>query len=514
MLTYTAMRKSPDVTPVLGRSVRRSAAIRPIPVLDVHHPLERDAEVAASRAFDAPRATSTSHAGLSPVFLDPRELQLGPGVALSPSTRKPFEQRMGQSFSGVRVHVGLDAGALAERLHARALTHGRDIFFAQGEFRPETRSGRGLIAHELAHTLQPQARGGTAVIARFAAPGAAPPMLSEEARKWLDARSCVEPTSSQALALLAAFQRLPPAVQAEILAQYKVNTAANSARLAEDLKKRAAASTQRVIGADGLGGTITGTREFVESVQSLNQTSRGTAAVASNVLGAVGLGIGMGVFDDKQRQLSMGEFGAELGNILLTGPGTNKALGSRGAPRQDHAPVPQTIEIKSHVVSGVAPALTKPSQIKLGPAPGPKRVADDAGVQDRPKPATAPQAPLTTKDLAPLLGTDVRTRYGEIMKRVAAVEGQQARVEMFEALKPGMKQVSKHWEAFRMPSTDGSVVFEGLKGYMLVFRRSGAVLRGQLDSSWTYRRTGPTIFHKEYTHIPYKRLTPAVKDNP
>ena len=337
MSTYAAVRKAPlllsDTTHVLHRPARRPAAMRPIPVLDVHHPLERDAQVVVARAFDAPLppSPSPSNACSSPVAVDPLELQRAPGVALSPSTREPFEQRMGRGFSGVRVHVGAEASALAERLHARAFTYGRDIYFARGEFRPETREGRGLFAHELAHTLQPQARSGTPAIARFAAPGAAPPVISEAARTWLDAWSCVEPTSPQALALLAAFQRLPAAVQAEILAQFKVDTAATSAHLAEDLKRRVAMSKQRVIGSDGLGGTMTGTQEFVDDMKWFNQTSRGTAAVTSNALGAAGLGIGMKVFDDKERQLAAGEFGAGLGNIVLTGPGTNEALGYRGS---------------------------------------------------------------------------------------------------------------------------------------------------------------------------------------
>jgi len=368
MMPYAAMRKLPDATPVLRRPVRRPAAIRPIPVLDIHHPLERDAQVATVRAFDAPRPTSTSSADSSTFAVDRHELRRAPGIAMSPSTREPFEERMGRSFSGVRVHVGAEADALAQRLHARAFTHRRDIYFARGEFRPETREGRGLIAHELAHTLQPQARGGTPAIARFAAPGAAPPGISEEAKKWLDARNCVEPTSPQGLALLVAFQRLPVAVRVEILAQFEVDTTTSSARLAEDLKDRATMSTQRVIGLDGLGGTITGTLEFVEGMQRLNQTARGTAAVASNVLGAVGLGIGTMVSDDKERQLAAGEFGAGIGNILLTGPGTNKVLGYRGS-RIDVAPIARpTIELKSHVGSGALPATARPPRSKFAAA--------------------------------------------------------------------------------------------------------------------------------------------------
>lgn len=415
MSTYAAVRKAPllvpDARPALRRPVRRSAAMRSIPVLDVLHPLEHDAQMAAARAFDASPPTSTSSDRTSPVAVYPHELRRASGVALAPSTRELFEQRMGRCFSGVRVHVGAEAGALAERLHARAFTHGRDVYFARNEFRPETREGRGLIAHELAHTLQPQ--GGTPMIARFAAPGAAPPVLSAAAQKWLDAWSCVEPTSPRALELLAAFQRLPAAVQAEIVAQFKVNTAATSDRLAKDLEARLAMSKQRVIGTDGRGGTITGTQKYVEDVQWYNQTSRGAAASSSNVIGAAALGLGMMVFHDKERQLAVGEFGAGLGEILLTGPGTNEALGYRGS-RVDVDPISQpTIEIRSHVGSGVSPAITRPQQTKpavphpAGAVPhpaGPKSGFDDSGMLVRPKPANEPQ----TKPNAALVKINAR----------------------------------------------------------------------------------------------------------
>jgi len=422
MLTYAAMREVSKATSVLRRPVRRSAAMRPISVLDVRHPLERDAQVAGARAFDGPRPTSTSSADLSPVAVDPDELLGVPGDVLSPSLREPFEERMGRSFSRVRVHVGAEAGSLAERLHARAFTHGRDIYFARGEFRPETREGRGLLAHELAHTLQPQVVGGTPVIARFAAPGAASSAISEEAKEWLDARSCVEPTSPQGLALLVAFHSLPVAVQAEIVAHFKVDTTASSARLRQDLKM----STQHVIGQDGLGGTITGTQQFVEGVQHFNQTARGTAAVAANVLGAVGLGMGMVAFDDKERQLALGEFGAGLGNILLTGPGINRELGKSGSKVGDTPSAPPTIAVNGYFASSAPLARSMPPQPKpsapptiplnghfasVAPlartgAPQPKPTApvpaglkpgfDDSGVLVRSKSATAPQTNANT----------------------------------------------------------------------------------------------------------------------
>lgn len=56
----------------------------------------------------------------------------------------------------IRVHRGLRAHAAADALGARAFAVGdNDIFFARGEFDPSSRSGRAVIAHEVAHVAPP-----------------------------------------------------------------------------------------------------------------------------------------------------------------------------------------------------------------------------------------------------------------------------------------------------------------------------------------------------------------------
>jgi hypothetical protein len=61
-------------------------------------------------------------------------------------------------LSGVRVHTGGHANALARSLHASAFTVGNQIAFAEGRYHPERPEGHKLIAHELTHVLQ-QRRG-------------------------------------------------------------------------------------------------------------------------------------------------------------------------------------------------------------------------------------------------------------------------------------------------------------------------------------------------------------------
>jgi hypothetical protein len=59
----------------------------------------------------------------------------------------------------VRVHTDARAAAAASGLGARAFTLGADLFFAAGEYRPRTRAGLRLLAHELVHVAQQGAAG-------------------------------------------------------------------------------------------------------------------------------------------------------------------------------------------------------------------------------------------------------------------------------------------------------------------------------------------------------------------
>ncbi len=79
----------------------------------------------------------------------------GAGKPLEPSTRVRMEQAFSSDFSHVRVHTGAAAGAYAQALGARALTIGDRIVFGEGHYRPGTRDGERLLAHELTHVLQP-----------------------------------------------------------------------------------------------------------------------------------------------------------------------------------------------------------------------------------------------------------------------------------------------------------------------------------------------------------------------
>lgn len=80
--------------------------------------------------------------------------QRGQGQALPTRVRRDMEARFGARFEGVRVHTGAEAASLSRGLQARAFTTGGDVFFGEGQFQADSASGRELLAHELAHTVQ------------------------------------------------------------------------------------------------------------------------------------------------------------------------------------------------------------------------------------------------------------------------------------------------------------------------------------------------------------------------
>jgi hypothetical protein len=76
------------------------------------------------------------------------------GQPLPRSVRAFFEPRFGRDFSQVHVHADAPAANAAQVINARAFTLGRDIVFGTGQYAPDTRAGKQLLAHELVHVVQ------------------------------------------------------------------------------------------------------------------------------------------------------------------------------------------------------------------------------------------------------------------------------------------------------------------------------------------------------------------------
>jgi hypothetical protein len=98
------------------------------------------------------RATGTTQPSIIPPIV--HQTLGSPGHPLDASTRAFMEPRFGHDFSQVRVHTDSQAGDSARAISAHAYTAGNDIAFAPGKYQPNTQSGRHLLAHELAHTVQ------------------------------------------------------------------------------------------------------------------------------------------------------------------------------------------------------------------------------------------------------------------------------------------------------------------------------------------------------------------------
>lgn len=66
----------------------------------------------------------------------------------------------GADLSSVRIHTDESAAQKVEGTGADAFSTGRDVFFGRGVFNRSDPASRGLLAHELAHSLQQGAGGG------------------------------------------------------------------------------------------------------------------------------------------------------------------------------------------------------------------------------------------------------------------------------------------------------------------------------------------------------------------
>lgn len=62
-----------------------------------------------------------------------------------------MENALNADFSGVNIHRDSDK---AHQLEALAYTQGNDIFFAPGQYAPQTNKGQQLLGHELMHVVQ------------------------------------------------------------------------------------------------------------------------------------------------------------------------------------------------------------------------------------------------------------------------------------------------------------------------------------------------------------------------
>ncbi|MCG8326459.1 MAG: DUF4157 domain-containing protein [Chitinophagales bacterium] len=78
----------------------------------------------------------------------------GRGNSLPQNTLSSMNQVFGTDFSNVRVHTDSQAREMSQGIHAKAFTHGSDIYFNKGQYNPGSTEGKRLLGHELTHVVQ------------------------------------------------------------------------------------------------------------------------------------------------------------------------------------------------------------------------------------------------------------------------------------------------------------------------------------------------------------------------
>lgn len=139
-------------------------------------------------------------------------LRAGDGRPLDTRTRAYFEPRFGHDFGAVRVHSDSRADVSARSVNALAYTVGQEVVFRRGAFSPETKEGRRLLAHELAHVAQAHHDGAPRF--KLAVGGDSDP--TEQHADAMAARATAMPP--EIAALVSRVQGSPAALRAEVLA--------------------------------------------------------------------------------------------------------------------------------------------------------------------------------------------------------------------------------------------------------------------------------------------------------
>ncbi|MDT9214316.1 MAG: DUF4157 domain-containing protein [Limnospira sp. PMC 1256.20] len=118
---------------------------------------------------DVQMKPQTAEAGgeVSADFESSLRREKGGGQPLNENLQSQMGRAMGADFGGVRIHQNSPANQLNQSIQAKAFTTGKDIFFKQGEYQPESRGGQKLIAHELTHVVQQGGVNNSGSVQRF-----------------------------------------------------------------------------------------------------------------------------------------------------------------------------------------------------------------------------------------------------------------------------------------------------------------------------------------------------------
>lgn len=144
-----------DINSANGTEIQRSIADSAVNAPPVQ---QREDEISEAPGADLYRKTDLSG------YMEGREVDhrfesrlsssKGGGSGMDDQTRSQMESAFGADFSSVRIHTDSNAASLNNQVQAHAFTHGRDIYFNEGTYKPQSRTGTRLLAHELTHVVQ------------------------------------------------------------------------------------------------------------------------------------------------------------------------------------------------------------------------------------------------------------------------------------------------------------------------------------------------------------------------
>ena len=138
------------------------------------HPSERAADQLAGHVTGSAlpgQALAEGGYAVGPAASYLRSLQ--GGEALAPDLRASLEPKFGRPLGQVRLHTDPSADRAARDLGANAFAYGSHIGFSAGRFDPASVDGGRLLAHEIAHTLEPRSYVSRQVAEHAQAPGVA-----------------------------------------------------------------------------------------------------------------------------------------------------------------------------------------------------------------------------------------------------------------------------------------------------------------------------------------------------
>ncbi|MCM8528772.1 MAG: DUF4157 domain-containing protein [Lentisphaeraceae bacterium] len=76
------------------------------------------------------------------------------GEVLQGEIKGELESKIGADFSSIKIHTGPVADGLSKDIGALAFAVGNHVYFKDGQFDPNSKEGKHLLAHELTHTVQ------------------------------------------------------------------------------------------------------------------------------------------------------------------------------------------------------------------------------------------------------------------------------------------------------------------------------------------------------------------------